>query len=86
MNANMFGSDRASGGPRLVGRRLRLVATAALSVLALAAYLASCVYSLHTLAHRLPQPFPLLPEQFGLLYHPLTVLVASTNAIGALWG
>jgi hypothetical protein len=84
MNAKVCGLDRQSGGPRFVSRQLRLLASAALSVLALTVYLASCVYTLHTLANRLPQPFPLLPQHVGLLCDSLSVLAASAQLVGAL--
>jgi hypothetical protein len=84
MNARVAVIERQSGGPAFTRRRLRLVAGAALSVLALTVYLASCVYTLHTIANRLPQPFPLLPEQFGLFYDSLPVLAASAQLVGAV--
>jgi hypothetical protein len=84
MNARVSVIEGENSGPGLPRRRLRLVASATLSVLALTAYLASCVYTVYTLANRLPQPFPLLPQQFGLLYDPLTVLAASTQLALAL--
>ena len=84
MNAKVSVIDRESGGPRLARRRLRLAASAGLSLLALTVYLASCVYTLHMIANRVPQPFPLLPEQFGLLYDPLTFLAASAQLVGAI--
>ncbi len=84
MNAKVRVIDRESGGPRPARRRLRLVASAGLSLLALTVYLASCVHTLHTIANRVPQPFPLLPEQFGLLYDSLTVLAASAQLVGAV--
>jgi hypothetical protein len=85
MNARVCVIDRDNRQPRLARRRLRLAASAGLSLLALTVYLASCVYTLHTIANRVPQPFPLLPEQFGLLlYDSLTVLAAYAQLVGAV--
>jgi hypothetical protein len=84
MIARVRVSDRENRSPRLVRRRLRLVASAGLSLLALTVYVASCVFTLDTIANRVPQPFPLLPGQFGLLYDSLTVLAASAQLIGAV--
>lgn len=84
MNARVSVIEGENSGHGLPRRRLRLVASATLSVLALTAYLASCVYTLHTIGNRLPQPFPLLPEQFGLLYDSLPVLAASAQLVGAV--